>query len=133
MTSLIDMKNILNSVDFKENYQIYKSKIGNDLILFLDSIDTNRKYYRIGINKNQRFRKVVTKDTQAIKDINSLINKLTDENYEKIKNIIFKKITGEYIIPYIIENLVENSILHHIYIPLLEFHTPLFHQKLYHT
>ena len=54
------------------------------LQIFLDSIDINKKYYRMNINKNKRYKKETTEDTQLIKNINSLINKLTDSNYEKV-------------------------------------------------
>ena len=112
-------ESLLISSDFLQEYKVYLSKFDSQpLKEFLDNIDTNKKYYRIGINKNQRFKKVINEDSQTIKDINSLINKLTEENYEKIKGIILEKIKEEYMLPYIIEKLVENSILHHIYIPL---------------
>ena len=119
MVSLEEINELLISEDFIKSYEkIYLKNQNNDLVDFLDNIDTNKKYYRIGINKNQRFKKVVNEDSQIIKDINSLINKLTEENYEKIKQIILGKLKAEYMLPYIIEKLVENSIFHHIYIPL---------------
>ena len=62
----------------------------------MDSIETNKKYYRIGINKNQRFKKVINKDSQTIKEINSLINKLTNDNYEKIKSTSSDPTTSVY-------------------------------------
>ena len=72
----------------------------------------------MSINKNQRYKKETTEDTQAIKTITSLINKVTDANYETIKQEIISKISVDYIIPYIIEKLAENSMFHHTYIPL---------------
>ena len=117
MVTLKEINELLISEDFIKSYKNTYIK-NNDLDIFLDNIDTNKKYYRTGINKNQRFKKVVNEDSQTIKDINSLINKLTQENYEKLKEIILEKLKAEYMVPYIIEKLVENSIFHHIYIPL---------------
>ena len=118
MPSLEETKELLDSEKFQEGYLKYQNSQNSELIRFLNNIDTNKKYYRIGINKNQRYKKIVTDDSQAIKDINSLINKLTEENYETLKTIIFQKIKAEYLLPYIIEKLIENAILHHMYIPL---------------
>ena len=39
----------------------------------------------MNINKNKRYKKEVAEDTSTIKEINSLVNKITDMNYEKIK------------------------------------------------
>jgi len=113
-----DIKKSLDSDNFQEKYQIYLKNKDNGLSNFLDSIEINKKYYRMGINKNQRYRKEITEDTQSIKTITSLINKITDANYEIIKKEILGKINVDYIIPYIIEKLAENSMVHHIYIPL---------------
>ena len=85
---------------------------------FLDSIETNKKYYRIGIQKNKKYRKKQNEDTEDIKNINSLVNKLTENNFEVIKNEISTLINKEHLIPYIIETVIEKSILHHRYIKL---------------
>lgn len=112
-----DIKNLFDSDDFQKKYQEYLLNKGTQLNDFLDNIEINKKYYRMGINKNQRYKKEITEDTQSIKKITSLINKITDTNYETIKKEILDKINVEYIIPYIIEKLAENSMVHHIYIP----------------
>ena len=83
-----DIKKSLDSDNFQEKYQIYLKNKDNGLSNFLDSIEINKKYYRMGINKNQRYRKEITEDTQSIKTITSLINKITDANYEIIKKEI---------------------------------------------
>tara|TARA_Y100001960_G_scaffold287470_1_gene325682 strand:+ start:3767 stop:4546 length:780 start_codon:yes stop_codon:yes gene_type:complete len=118
MSSLVDIEETLQSLDFQEKYQGYLSRKDDHLLNFLDNIDINKKYYRMNINKNKRYKKETTEDTQSIKTINSLINKLTDSNYLILKKEIIEKINVDYLIPYIIEKLVENSIVHHIYIPL---------------
>ena len=112
---------IFNNGSFEEDLKAYiikNDKAIKSLNDFLDNIETNKKYYRIGVQKNQRYRKETTADTENIKNINSLINRITESNYEKIKVEIIKLINKEYFIPLIIESLIEKSILHHRYIPL---------------
>ena len=118
MSSYELIKEFLKSSDFKKGYSDYLKTKDNQLPDFLDNIELNKKYYRMNINKNQRYKKEITADTSSIKEINSLINKLTDKNYEVLKTEIIQKITVDHIIPYIIDKLTENSITHHIYIPL---------------
>ena len=112
-------QSILETSDFLKHYASYKESINiSSLTDFLDNIDTNKKYYRMGIQKNKRYKKEVTKDTEHIKKITSLINKITDSNYEILKRDIMSNIKVDYIIPYIVETLAEHSLVHHIYIPL---------------
>ena len=111
----IDIK-ILQSEEYKEKYQEYKSKVNIEKLTdFLENIETNKKYYRTAIHKNKRYKKTVTEDTSIVKQINSFINRITDMNYEKLSEQILSLITKEYMLSYIIENLIEKSILHHIY------------------
>lgn len=117
MENLIDLKGIT----FEKIYENYKSKNIkkiNDLSYFLDTIETNKKYYRIGVQKNKKFKKKTNSDTEDIKNINSLVNKLTETNFEDIKEKILNHIKKEHLLPYIIENLLEKSILHHRYVLL---------------
>ena len=118
MSSYTIIKEYLKSEDFIKKYNDYLKSKDDKLLEFLDNIELNRKYYRMNINKNQRYRKETTADTSLIKEINSSINKLTDKNYEVLKKEIIQKINVDHIIPYIINQLTENSITHHIYIPL---------------
>ena len=112
-------KSILNSNDFTSYYQTYKENIKiQDLLDFLDNIDTNKKYYRMNIQKNKKYKQIVTNDTQKIKTLNSLVNKITDMTYDSLKEQIISLINVDYIVPYFIENIIENSIVHQIYIPL---------------
>ena len=55
--------------------------------------------------------------TVLIKNINSLLNKLTNENYITINHEILKLVKS-HIMTYIIENIINKSLLHHIYIKL---------------
>ena len=72
----------------------------------------------MNINKNKKYKKEVTEDTSTIKEINGLVNRITDMNYYKIKPLIIEKIKSEHLIPYLIENICDNAILHHKYISL---------------
>ena len=121
MTSFEKVIDLFQTSSFKEGFEEYKSKNNkaiNDITDFLDCIETNKKYYRIGIQKNKKYRKKQNEDTEDIKNINSLVNKITENNFEVIKNEINTLINKEHLIPYIIETLIEKSILHHRYIKL---------------
>ena len=117
MSSYKVIKETLQSDDFRNKYIDYLKGKDNNLTEFLDNIDLNKKYYRMNINKNKRYKKETTEDTSSIKEINSMFNKITNTNYEVIKASIIKKLDAEHIIPYIIQKLVESSMIHHIYIP----------------
>jgi hypothetical protein len=118
MSSIKVIKEYMKSDDFINMYNDYLKNKDDCLMLFLDNIDLNKKYYRMNINKNKKYTKVTTEDTSLIKEINSMINKLTDRNYDILKHQIIEKIKIEHIIPYIIQKLTESSMKHHIYIPL---------------
>lgn len=112
---------IIKSENFRIEYEKYtreNKKNINNLSDFLDNIETNKKYYRIGIQKNRKYKKEITEDTISIKKITSDINKLSEINYDILKNKIISQINVDYIIPYVIENIIEKSISHHKYIPL---------------
>lgn len=118
MDSLDRVIDLFQTSSFKESYVDYKSKNKKEidkLSDFLDSIETNKKYYRIGVQKNKKYRKKQNADTEDIKNINSLVNKLTENNFSNIKSDILNHIKKEHLIPYIIENILEKSILHHRY------------------
>ena len=69
------------SDDLEEALSLYKEENRGKikkLSDFLDNIQTNRKYYRTGIQKNKKYKKEVTEDTNIIKTINSLINRTTN-------------------------------------------------------
>lgn len=121
MTSYERVIDLFQTSSFKEGFEEYKSENNRDistLVDFLDSIETNKKYYRIGVQKNKKYRKKQNEDTENIKNINSLVNKLTVNNFDIIKADIVKLINKEHLIPYIIETIIEKSILHHRYVHL---------------
>ena len=71
----------------------------------------------MGIIKNKKFKRNENNDTLIIKEINSLLNKLTHDNKNNnIKQII--NILQKPFLKYIIENIIQKSLLHHIYIEL---------------
>jgi hypothetical protein len=112
-------ESLMISSDFLQEYKVYLSKFDSQpLKEFLDNIDTNKKYYRMSIHKNKRYSKAVAEDTNKIKKIISQINKLTESNYDSLSIKIIQLVDEDYLIPYIIETLVEYSLTHHIYIPL---------------
>lgn len=120
---LKNIKDIINSEDFnlEHNNYIKKSDVVNNkkrLIDILDNIETNKKYYRMGIQKNRRYKKETTVDTNCIKKITGDINKLSELNYDTLKPKIINQIKVDYIIPYVIEILIDKSIIHRNYIPL---------------
>ena len=91
---------------------------------FIDSIELNKKYFRLEMNKKRGYKKKyknqnIGDDTLSIKEINSLLNKLTDKNILKIREKIKSKlIDKEYLTELIIESILEKCIVHNIYIPL---------------
>ena len=86
-----ELKEIFVSDDFDSIYEEYCSnnKEQRDLLKFLDSIKLNEKYFRLTTNtkigQNKRFRnKNISGDTLALKEVNSLLNKMTDKNISSI-------------------------------------------------
>tara|TARA_B110000858_G_scaffold153661_1_gene175196 strand:- start:942 stop:1757 length:816 start_codon:yes stop_codon:yes gene_type:complete len=89
---------------------------------FIDSIELNRKYFRLEMNKKKGFRsknKNISEDTIALKEINSLLNKTTDKNVLSIRQKIKGKIENKsYLTEMIIESILEKCIIHTPYISL---------------
>jgi hypothetical protein len=111
---------------FLEEYNKYTSSNEElaELKLFINSLQLNKKYFRLEMNKKQGPRKKATNmtvsgDTQSIKEINSLLNKLTDGNFLKIRGKIKLKLTDkDYLSELIIENILQKCIVHTSYIPI---------------
>lgn len=107
---------LLCSEIFLNEYLKYKEKVNiSKLSEFLDNIETNKKYYRIGIVKNKRYKKKDNDNTFKIKKSINLLNKLTEVNYDTIKNEIFKSLSNECITSYFIEEIIDKSIIHKQY------------------
>ena len=53
----VSFNSIFSSEEFKKGFISYKNKTNiDDLIDFLDNIETNKKYYRMNIHKNKRYK-----------------------------------------------------------------------------
>ena len=120
-----DINNLFNNENFISEYDKYiiNNKEINELKKFIDSIELNKKYFRLELNKKCGFKKYKNKnlgdDTIALKDINSLLNKITDKNIDKIRKKISDKIIDkDYLTELIIENILEKCIIHYSYIPI---------------
>ena len=112
------IEEIFSSKEFLNCFEEhYSNKNKDQLITFLNNIETNKKYYKMGIQKNKRFKRTENDDTLCIKKINSLINKLTEDTCENIIKDIIPLLKSQ-ILSYIIENIIEKSLMHHIYIDL---------------
>jgi|TARA_B110000285_G_C15101832_1_gene605441 hypothetical protein len=100
----------------KDNQEIDKLKN------FIDSIELNRKYFRLEMNKKKGSRNKnanISEDTIALKEINSLLNKTTDKNILLIREKIKVKVSGKgYLTEMIIESILDKCIIHTPYIPL---------------
>ena len=54
--SIQEVQEIFETEDFKQKYNSYLSDLNSEeLINFLDNIETNKKYYRMNIHKNKRY------------------------------------------------------------------------------
>jgi len=86
------MEKMLNTDEFMKDYNEYKKNIDVDKLRnFFDDIETNRNYFRLNLKKSKKF---VNKnnDTLTIKNINSNINKCTEDNLENIIKLIIDDI-----------------------------------------
>ena len=96
----------------KDNYNL------NNLKKFINSIELNKKYFRLEMNKKHGYKKKyknqnIGEDTLSIKEINSLLNKLTDKNILSIREKIKSKLVHkEYLTELIIESILEKCIIH---------------------
>jgi len=118
------LNEIFTDEQFLTDYSEYR-KDNTEIIefnKFIDSIELNRKYFRLEMNKKKGFRnknRNISEDTLALKEINSLLNKTTDRNIlsirEKIKGKIIHK---HYLTEMIIESILDKCIIHTPYIPL---------------
>ena len=121
--SIQDLNDIFDSGEFKSKYDEYILKEQcAQFSDFIDSIELNKKYFRLEMNKKKGYRnkhKNMSDDTIAIKEITSLLNKVSDKNILSIRQKIKDKIVGkDYLRDMILENILQKCILHTIYIDL---------------
>lgn len=117
---------LFNDEKFLLEYNEY-SKDNNNLLelkKFINSIELNKKYFRLEMNKKRGYKKKyknknIGEDTLSIKEINSLLNKLTDKNILSIRGKIRSKLINKnYLTEMIIESILEKCIIHNSYISL---------------
>ena len=86
----------------------------NKLSVFLESMQLNTKYYRLTTNKNNmKYKKLISRDTVLLKDLNSILNKLTDSNVTKLSVKIKEKIKDKlHLRSMIIKTILEKSVVH---------------------
>jgi hypothetical protein len=114
-----ELEEVWISKEFKDSYRVYceDNKEQNDFVKFLEGIKLNTKYFRLTTNnkigQNKRFRnKNVSEDTLTIKEINSLLNKLTDRNVQTINEKITGKLKGkDYLRQLMIDNILHKCVI----------------------
>ena len=107
-----ELNTIFDNPKFLSDYDTYKSENHTRLNMlnnFFSELDPNKKYHKISINKNKKYQ---SEETTMIKNINNLLNKITDKNTETIKNEILSNIkTMNHILPLIIDSIIDQCIL----------------------
>jgi len=123
ISTIQQVEEIFKDENFLNNYNEY---LKSDKVLqfktFLDGIELNKKYFRLEMNKKKGYRnkhKNMSDDTIAIKEITSLLNKVSDQNILSVRKKIKDKIVGkDYLRDMILETILQKCILHTIYIDL---------------
>lgn len=113
-----ELKEIYISDEFIREYNEYCSdnKEQINLLKFLDNIKLNEKYFRLTTNnkigKNKKFRnKNISNDTLALKEVNSLLNKMTDKNISAINEKIKEKLKNkDYLKRMVIVNILSKCV-----------------------
>jgi hypothetical protein len=116
-----ELVNSLTTQSILDEYKLYKTKNNkkySDIIDFLNSIETNKQYYKLSVSyKNVRYKNSLCEDTSVIKIINTKLNQCTNKNVNTIKYDIYELIKNKiHLLPTVIENIIEKSILQTIYI-----------------
>lgn len=114
-----ELDRIFNDSIFLSEYEKYKTenriKLDN-LQKFLDSLDINKKYHKISINKNKKYQ---SEETTVIKNINNLLNKTTSNNIDTIKKEILYSIdNAKHLLELIINSILDKCISQVNYIDL---------------
>ena len=118
------INNLFNDETFLndcENYRNSNEELTN-CINFVNNIELNKKYFRLEMNKRRGYKKrnrYKETDTTCIKEVNSLLNKLTDKNILSIRTKIKDKLGDKYYLKnLIIDSILEKCIIHTPYISL---------------
>lgn len=115
--SVDSLTKLFLSDSFTSEKNNHKSNDIVNVVNFLNSIETNKQYYRTGILvKNPKYKKKVSEDTIIIKEFKTSLNKLSSLNYKKICPGIVQQLKDKiYLYPLIIETIIEYSMTHHTY------------------
>ena len=119
-----EIVDLLSSKEFIDEYESYEDNMDVvSLRNFFDDIETNKNYFRLNVKKSRKYNNK-NNDTDIIKSINSNINKCTDNNYVEIIELIINDINkNEHLLSFVIESILEKSIMHttyvHIYVKIL--------------
>ena len=110
-----DVKELFDSDEFNNNLLAYKkdnSKKISELSSFFNSLDINKKYYKMNISsKNKKFKNNLSDETLIIKYINNELNKVTEENISvTIQNINNKILENKTLLPLIIDTIINKCI-----------------------
>lgn len=111
------------SEEYINKYLTYKinnkDKIEN-LNNFFNSLDINKKYYKMNISsKNKKFKNNLSNQTLIIKYINNELNKVTENNInDTIININNKILENKTLLPIIIDTIIDKCIFQLQYIDL---------------
>ena len=110
-----ELDHLFKDDQFKKDYENY-SKNSNELrefIKFIDSIENNKKYFRLEPTKGKRkINNDKNNDSKIIKEINSYLNKITDKNKEILCNEIIKKIEKkEHLNKLILETILNKCMI----------------------
>lgn len=101
-----ELKKIYGNVDFIESYKLYNDKY--NLNEFLNSIDTNKDYYKLKISSKYD----QSKNNKLMQNVLEYLNKVTCDNYLDIKNniinLLVDDIVDEYIY-YILEKIIKHE------------------------
>tara|TARA_X000000950_G_C13916356_1_gene661180 strand:+ start:6176 stop:6931 length:756 start_codon:yes stop_codon:yes gene_type:complete len=103
-----ELKIIYDDVDFIESYKLYNDKY--NLNEFLDSIDTNKDYYKLKISSKYD----QSENNKIMQTILEYLNKVTCNNYIDIKNNIIKLLVVDIVDEYI-KHILEKIIQHEFY------------------
>jgi hypothetical protein len=106
---------LFKSEEYMNNYLTYRNKNIEkikDLNYFFNSLDINKKYYKMNISsKNKKFKNNLSNQTLIIKYINNELNKVTENNIdETIVNINQKILENKTLLPVIIDTIINKSI-----------------------
>ena len=120
------MQELFQNDSFLEDYHLYQENNEEiqKLSASLNSIELNKKYFRLTMPQGSGYKKKprnknVGEDTIAIKEVNSLLNKVTDKNYKGItKKIIVRLENKEYLAQLIVDSIINKCVIHSLYIPI---------------